>query len=99
MAEPSGSRRESASPNGSSEEGDAADLREELTRSREEILHLRDRLIGADAELAAARARLAELEGRPARRLAGLAARIRGRLVGLVWKALAGLRDLRRPRA
>ena len=96
MAEPSGSRRESASPNASSDDGDAAVLREELVRSREELLHLRDRLIGAEAELAATRARLAELEGRPARRLAGLAARVRGRLVGLVWKALAGVRN-RRP--
>lgn len=98
MAERTSSRRENASPNGSSEGPKVSALREELASSREEVLRLRDLLIGKDAEVEAIRSRLGELEG-GSTRVAGLAARLRGRLVGLAWRVAAWLRRLRGPQA
>lgn len=74
---------------------DAAELREELDRSREEILRLRDLLITRDAELGVTRGRLAEIEAQSLK-LLNAAARLRGLLPGFVWTAVAMLRKLRR---
>jgi hypothetical protein len=58
-------------------DGELAELREELHRSREEVLRLRDLLIARDAELGAVRGRLTELEA-TAGRLISLAVRAGG---------------------
>lgn len=73
-------------------DGELAELREELHRSREEVLRLRDLLIARDAELGAARGRLAELED-TAGRLISLAVRAGG-LRGIVRAGFNRLREL-----
>lgn len=74
---------------------DAADLREELDRSREEVLRLRDLLIARDVELGATRGRLAEIEAQSLK-LLNAVARLRGLVPRFVPTAVAMLRRLRR---
>lgn len=73
-------------------DGELAELREELHRSREEVLRLRDLLIARDAELGAARGRLAELED-TAGKLISFAVRAGG-LRGLARASVNRLRGL-----
>lgn len=73
-------------------DGELAELREELHRSREEVLRLRDLLIARDAELGAARGRAAELED-TAGKLIALVVRARG-LRGLAQASVNRLRGL-----
>jgi hypothetical protein len=77
------------------QETDAAELREELARSREEVLRLRDLLIGKDAELGVLRGRVAEMEAGTAR-LLGIVARVRALVPGFLWSAQAALRRRRK---
>jgi hypothetical protein len=76
------------------EGSEAAELREELARSREEVLRLRDLLIGKDAELGALRGRLAELEA-GAGRLVNAATALQARIPRFVRTGIGGLRRRR----
>lgn len=91
MAEQATSTQADPAASGSSE---AAELREELARSREEVLRLRDLLIGKDAELGALRGRLAELEA-GAGRLVNAAASLQARVPRFLRTGFAGLRKRR----
>ncbi|HEX5711875.1 MAG TPA: hypothetical protein VFX85_01020 [Solirubrobacterales bacterium] len=65
---------------------EAAQLREELNRSREEVLRLRDLLISKDAELGSLKGQVAALEAGTAR-LLNLVKQVRSLLPGVVWRA------------
>lgn len=71
-------------------DGEFAELREELHRSREEVLRLRDLLIARDRELGAARGRLTELED-----TAGRLISVFVRVGGVRGAARAGVNRLR----
>jgi hypothetical protein len=80
---------------GGNGQGQQPELGEELARSREETLRLRDLLIAKDAELGAARGRLTELEA-SSLHLFNAVARVRALVPGVVWRALANIRRLRK---
>lgn len=76
------------------EDGETAELLQELARAKEEVLRLRDLLIGKDAELGAMSGRLAELEA-GAGRLVNAAASLQARVPRFVRTGAAGLRKRR----
>ena len=78
---------ETAGKSGSAE---AAQLREELNRSREEVLRLRDLLISKDAELGSLKGQVAALEAGTARVL-NLVKQVRSLLPGVVWRVATAL--------
>jgi hypothetical protein len=69
---------------------DAAQLREQLDRSREEVLRLRDLLISKDAELGSLKGQVAALEAGTAR-LLNAVTRLRSLFPGFVWRAAVSL--------
>jgi SAM-dependent methyltransferase len=69
------------------------ELQGEVDRAKEEVLRLRDLLIGRDAELGAVKGQLAVVEDQN-RRILSLAARIQGKIPGLM-RVLGLLRRLR----
>jgi hypothetical protein len=75
---------------GRTDGAEAAELREELNRSREEVLRLRDLLISKDAELGSLKGQVAALEAGTAR-LLNAVTRLRSLFPGFVWRAAASL--------
>jgi hypothetical protein len=69
---------------------EAAQLREELNRSREEVLRLRDLLISKDAELGSFRGQVAALEAGTGR-LLNVVTRVRSLFPGFAWRAMTAL--------
>ena len=69
---------------------EAAQLREELNRSREEVLRLRDLLIAKDAELGSLKGQVAALEAGTAR-LLNVVTKLRSLFPGFLWRAATGL--------